>query len=173
MLSTKLHDALNDQINAEYYSGYLYLAMSSYLASLNMDGAANWMRIQAQEELMHGMKIYDYLIGRGERVLLQSVAKPPPEWGSVLEAFEDAHKHERKMTGMINGLADMAQTEKDFATSNLMQWFVDEQVEEEATVDSIVQKIKMLGADGPGMFMIDRELKQRVATPLDGGKAGG
>ncbi len=168
MLSKKLHNTLNDQINAEYYSGYLYLAMSSYLESISMDGCANWMRIQAQEELMHGMKIYNYLIDRGERVLLQPLEKPPHEWGSVLEAFVAAHNHEQKMTGMINGLADLAQTEKDFATSNLMQWFVDEQVEEEATVDSIVQKIKMLGGDGPGLFMIDRELKQRVTTPLAG-----
>jgi ferritin len=172
VLSEKLQKALNEQINAEYHSAYLYLSMASYLDSINLDGCAHWMQIQAQEELMHGMKIYDYILERGGRVLLQPVEGPPTEWSSVQEAFEAAQKHERMMTGLVNDLANLAQTEKDNATNNLMQWFVDEQVEEEATVDDIVQKIILLGGQGPGLFMLDRELKARTFVPLDSAGSG-
>ncbi len=171
MLSNKLLTALNEQIIAEYHSAYIYLSMSSYLHAINLDGSAHWMRLQAQEELMHGMKIYDYTLERGGRVLLQEVEAPPTEWDSALEVFKAAHAHEQLMTKRVNELANLAQAEKDNATNNLMQWFVTEQVEEEATVDDIVQKIKLLGGDGPGMFLLDRELKTRTLA-LQGSGSG-
>ena len=165
MLSDKLEKALNEQIIAEYHSAYIYLSMSSFLTSMNLDGCAHWMRMQAQEELLHGLKIYEYVLERGGRVVLTEVEGPPTEWKSVREAFEAAFAHEQLMTRRVNDLANLAQAEKDNATNNLMQWFVTEQVEEEATVDDIVQKIKLLGGDGPGLFMLDRELKSRTFTP--------
>ena len=172
MLSKKLQKALNEQINAEYHSGYLYLAMGAYLESLNLDGSANWMRVQAQEELMHGMKIFDYVNERGGRVVLQAVEAPPETWDSPLAAFKAALAHEQMMTGRIDKLANLAQAEKDNATNNLMQWFVNEQVEEEASVDDIVRKLELVGEKGPGLFMIDRELKTRTFAPETGADAG-
>ncbi len=162
MLSDKLQVALNEQINAEYHSGYLYLAMAAYFEAMNLDGCGNWMRIQAQEEIMHGMKIFDYLSERGGRVKLTAVAAPPLDWKSPLEAFDAALAHEIHMTERINDLADLALEERDHATNNILQWYVTEQVEEEANVDDIVQKLKLLGKDGPGLFMLDRELKTRT-----------
>ena len=162
MLSDKLQLALNEQINAEYHSGYLYLAMVAYFEGMNLDGCGNWMRIQAQEEVMHGMKIFDYLSERGGRVKLTAVEAPPPDWKSPLEAFEAALAHEIHMTERINDLADLPLEERDHATNNVLQWYVTEQVEEESNVDDIVQKLKLLGKDGPGLFMLDRELKTRV-----------
>jgi len=162
VLSDKLQVALNEQINAEYHSGYLYLAMAAYFEAMNLDGCGNWMRIQAQEEVMHGMKIFDYLSERGGRVKLTAVEAPPLDWKSPLEAFDAALAHEIHMTERINDLADLALEERDHATNNILQWYVTEQVEEEANVDDIVQKLKMLGKDGPGLFMLDRELKTRT-----------
>jgi ferritin len=166
-----MEKALNDQINAEFFSAYIYLSMAAYFESINLDGSANWMRLQAQEEVMHGMKIFNYMTERGARVFLQPVAGPDTKWETPLAAFKAAHAHEVKMTGLINKLANLAITEKDHATNNLMQWYVNEQVEEEAQVDDIVQKIKLLGDKGPGIFMLDRELKQRVLTPAPGADA--
>jgi ferritin len=172
VLSKKLEDALNDQINAEYHSGYLYLSMAAYFEALNLDGCGHWMRMQTQEEIMHGMKIFDYVNSRAGRVLLATVEGPPTEWESPLDAFQAALEHEKKMTSRINDLAQLAQKENDHATNNLMQWFVNEQVEEEATVDNIVQKLKLLGTEGPGLYMLDRELNSRVFTPETGAEAG-
>jgi ferritin len=172
VLSDKLQQALNEQINAEYHSGYLYLAMCAYFESLNLDGCSNWMRIQAQEELLHGMRIFDYLTERGAHVVLQPVEGPPARWDSPQAAFKAALGHEQMMTRRINDLADLAQTEKDHATNNLMQWFVNEQVEEEANVEDILRKLELVGEKGPGLFMIDRELKSRVFTPDPGGTPG-
>lgn len=168
MIKEKIEEVINQQINAELYSGYLYLSMASYFESKNLNGFANWMHVQNLEEQSHAMKFYQYLNERGGRVKLMPIDGPKLEWKSPIEAFEDAYEHEQKVTAMINNMVEIAWAEKDHATYNMLQWFVDEQVEEEATVDSIVQKIKMLGGDGPGLFMIDRELKQRVTTPLDG-----
>jgi ferritin len=165
MLSKKMEASLNQQIVAEYYSAYLYMAMSAYFASVNLPGFANWMRVQAMEELIHGTKIFDYVNERGGRVLLETIAKPPLKWTSPLVAFQDAYKHEQKVTGMINKLVDLAVREKDHATINFLQWFGAEQVEEEASADGIVQKLKLVGKEGGGLFMIDRELGQRVFTP--------
>ena len=165
MIKEKIQDALNKQINAELYSSYLYLSMSAFFESINLKGCANWMRVQTQEELVHAMKFYDYLIERGGKVILSSIESPPTEWPSPLAIFEQAYQHEQKVTGLINGLVDLAIAEKDHATNNFLQWFVSEQVEEEASADEVVQKIKLMGDARGGIFMLDRELAQRVFTP--------
>jgi ferritin len=169
MVNDKVQKALNDQINAELHSSYLYLSMSAYFESLSLEGCAHWMKIQAQEELMHGLKIYDYMVLSGSRILLQPIEGPATAWDTPLAAFEAALKHEQYMTKRCNDLASLAIAEKDHATNNMMQWFVTEQVEEEANVEGIVAKLKMLGKDGPGLFMMDRELASRAApAPADG-----
>ena len=165
MLSEKMLKALNQQINAELYSSYLYLSMSAYFQSINLGGFANWMRVQTQEELTHAMKIYDYVNERGAGLILEQVEQPPSQWSSPLAVFEAAYQHEQKVTGMINKLVNLAVEEGDHATNILLQWFVSEQVEEEASADEIVQKLKLVGDDGGAIFMIDRELAQRRFTP--------
>lgn len=173
MLSKKLQEALNKQINEEYYSSYIYLAMAAYLEDGNLDGCAHWMRMQAAEEYQHAMKIFDYLIDRGGRVELREVKAPPKEWPNALAVFKASLEHEKFMTTNINKLADLCIEEKDHATNNLMQWYVSEQVEEESQVEDIVKKLEMMGADGPGLFLMDRELKSRPAPmPLTGADAG-
>ncbi|MBO8183361.1 MAG: ferritin [Archaeoglobus sp.] len=161
MIKESIQEALNKQINAELYSAYLYLSMSSYFESINLKGFANWMRIQAQEELSHAMRIYDYVIERGGRVILDAIEKPPSEWKSPLDAFEAVYNHEVKVTDLINDLVELALKERDHATYNMLQWFVNEQVEEEASADEIVQKLKLVGDEGRAIFMLDRELAQR------------
>jgi ferritin len=168
MLSEKVSKALNKQINAELYSAYLYLSMSAYFKSINLGGFANWMRVQAMEEMTHAMKIYDFVHERGARVTLKQVEEPPSEWSSPLAAFEDTHKHEQKVTGMINDLTNLAKSEKDHVTEVFLQWFVTEQVEEEASADEIVQKLKLVGEAGGGVFMIDREIAGRSFKPQTG-----
>ena len=165
MISKKMEEALNGQMNAELYSAYMYLSMESYFKSLNLNGFANWMRIQTQEEVTHAMKIYDFVNERGGRVTLSAIDGPPTEWNSPLAVFEAVYKHEQKVTGLINDLVDLAIKEKDHATNSFLQWFVNEQVEEESSADEIVQQLKMMEDAPGGMFMLDRELGQRVFTP--------
>lgn len=165
MLKQKVADALNEQVNAEIFSAYLYLSMSSYSQSINLDGAANWFRVQAQEEMAHAMKIFDFIIERGGRAILTQIAEPKEEWDSPLAAFEAAYEHEEMVTSLINGLVDLAIAESDHATNAFLQWFVAEQVEEEASADAIVQRLRLAGGDGAGLFMIDTELASRVFTP--------
>ena len=169
MISKKMEQALNDQINAELYSAYLYLSMVAYFESENLPGFATWMRAQTQEEIMHAMKMYDYVNERGGRVVLESIAEPPAKWESPLAAFEAAYKHEQLVTGRINDLVDLAIKEKDHAANTFLQWFVNEQVEEETSADAVVQQLKMAeGAPGT-LFMIDREMGRRVFTPRASG----
>ena len=165
MVNNKIEGALNQQLNAELYSSYLYLSMSAYFQSINLPGFANWMRVQAQEELVHAMKFYDFINERGGRVMLQQVKAPPAEWSSPLDVFENAYKHEQKVTGLINDLVNLAVGERDHATNIFLQWFVTEQVEEEASADEVVQKLKLVGDDSGGLFMLDGEMGQRVFTP--------
>ena len=165
MISKKMEDALNEQVNAELYSAYLYLSMESYFKSQNLNGFANWMRIQTQEEVMHATKIYDFINERGGRVILKAIEGPPTEWDSTLAVFKAVYEHEQKVTGLINDLVDLAIKEKDHATNSFLQWFVNEQVEEESTADEIVQQLKMVENAPGGIFMFDRELGQRVFTP--------
>ena len=165
MISNKMEEALNGQINAELYSAYLYLSMESYFRSLNLSGFANWMRVQVQEELMHAIKIYDFVNERGGRVTLKAIEGPPTKWESPLAVFEAVYAHEQKVTGLINELVDLAIKEKDHATNTFLQWFVNEQVEEEDSADQVVQKLKMIKNDPGRLFLVDRELGQRVFTP--------
>jgi len=172
MLSKKLLEGLNRQINEEYYSSYLYHAMVGYFEDLNLDGCAHWMRMQAEEEHQHALKIFDYVVDRGGRIELFEVKKPPMEWESPRAAFEAALEHEKFMTDNISKLADLAIDEKDHATNNLMQWYVSEQVEEESQVDDILKKLDLMGDHGTGLFLLDRELlKRQPPVPLTGPNA--
>jgi ferritin len=162
MIGKKMQDALNEQVNAEFYSAYLYLSMAAYFESINLTGFATWMRAQTQEELLHAMKIYDYVNERGGRITLKSIAEPPSEWKSPLAAFEAAYGHEQKVTGLINGLVNLANEEKDIAANTFLQWFIHEQVEEEESAEAVVNKIKLAADASDGMNMLDNEMGQRV-----------
>ena len=164
MINERVEKALNEQVNAEIYSAYLYLSMSSYFESVNLSGFAQWMKAQAQEEMVHGMKIYDFIHERGGRVLLSAIEAPQTQWANPVAAFAATLEHEQKVTALINGLVDIAIAEKDHATNIFLQWFVTEQVEEEASVDAVLQKLKMVGDQGHGLFMMDRELGVRGAV---------
>lgn len=164
MVNQKIQDAFNEQINAEIYSSYLYLSMTAYFASINLEGFATWMRVQAQEELIHAMKFFDYLKERGGVVNLKAIDGPPTRWDSPLAAFQEAYRHEQKVTSLINNLVDISIQERDHASNAFLQWFVTEQVEEEASADAVVQNLKLAGDHGGGLFMIDRELGTRVFT---------
>lgn len=168
MFSEKMQKALNKQINAEFYSAYLYLAFSTYFESVNLPGFAHWMRIQYQEETMHGLKIFDYIIERGGEVVLDKIDKPELKVDSPLTTFEQTLEHERKVTGLINELAALAVKEQDFATQNFLQWFVNEQVEEEANASKLVQQLKLIGESSGGLFMLDRELSSRPTPAAEG-----
>ena len=164
MLSPKIQEALNKQVNAEMYSAYLYLAMSAYFDGMNLKGCAHWMRVQYDEEMVHAFKIYDFIGERGGEVALEAIAKPDPKLESPLGVFEEALEHERKVTGMIHDLVALAMEERDYATNSFLQWFVDEQVEEEASVDEIVQQLRMVSESKNGLFMVDRHLADRQAA---------
>jgi ferritin len=161
ILSKKLENAINKQINAELWSAYLYLSMSAYFESINLGGFANWMRAQASEEVEHAMKFYKHINDRRGRVTLSAIAAIPTSWKSPLHAFEEAFKHEEKVTAMIENLANIATAEKDYAATNMLNWFHDEQIEEEQQTDAIVQKLKMIEKSTGGLFMLDRELGKR------------
>lgn len=165
MIKKTITDALNKQINEELFSSYLYLAMSAQFEEKGLTGFANWMRVQAQEELSHAMIFFHYIAERGGRVELQEIKEPQKDWASALSMFEAAYDHECHISDCINNLMDLASQEKDYATQNMLQFFIKEQVEEEASADEIVQKLKLLGDAQGAMFMMDRELGQRVFTP--------
>ncbi len=168
MLNDRMQDALNEQINAELYSSYLYMSMVAYFDSLNLVGASHWMRVQAQEEMAHVVKFFDFISERGGRVILKPIAGPPTEWDSPLDAFEETYRHECEVTGLVNTLVDLAIELSDHATNNMLQWFVSEQVEEESSADAVVQQLKLIGSDGHGLFIIDRELSQRALPQTTG-----
>ncbi len=162
MMKPSLEKAMNEQINAEFHSAFIYLSMAAYFKSLNLDGCAHWMNLQYAEEVEHAMKFIDFLNDRGGRVLLTTLDAPDQEWNSPLAAFEAAYAHEQYITGRINDLVALSIKENDYASHSFLQWFVNEQVEEEATVDGIVQNLKMMEGDKRGLFMIDRELGGRT-----------
>ncbi len=164
MLSAKMTEAFNRQINAEFFSGYLYLSMSAFFKSRGLDGFASWMRQQCQEELFHGMKMFDFVNERGGRTMMTAIDQPATEWDSVLAVFAETLAHEQKVTGMINDLVNLAMDERDHASTIFLQWFVSEQVEEEATAGGIVDKLKLINNDPNGILMLDRELGQRIFT---------
>ena len=165
MLDAKIEKAFNEQLNAETYSAYLYLSMSAHFEAINLKGFASWMRCQAQEEMVHAMKFFNFILERGGKVSLTAIGGPETAWDSPLAAFGNAYAHEQKVTGLINGLVDVAGEIRDHASEVFLQWFVTEQVEEEASADEVVQKLKLV-ADAPGgLFILDQELAQRVFTP--------
>ena len=165
MLSAKMSEALNGQLNKEIYSAYLYLSMSAYSTYIGLKGFANWFMVQYQEESVHAMKIYDYINSQGGQVKLLAVAQPPAEFKSPLDMFEKTLEHERFVTKCINDLVDLAIKGKDHATNIFLQWFVTEQIEEEANDNEIISKLKLVGDKGDALLMIDRELAARVFTP--------
>ena len=164
-MDEKMIDALNSQLNAELYSSYLYLSMGTYFESMDMSGFSNWMRVQAQEELSHAMKIHDFVIQRGDRVILTRIDSPPTEWESAVDAFEHVYAHEQKVTGLINQLVNLALSLGDHATNNFLQWFVAEQVEEEKSSSGVLKKVKMANDSLSALLMLDNELAQRIFTP--------
>ncbi len=166
MLSKKMEVALNAQINAELWSAYLYLSMSAYFAADGKPGFANWFKIQFQEEQDHAMKLFDYVNERSGRVELKPIAKVDKSWKSPLHAFEETLKHEIIVTGLINDLVTLAREENDYATESMLQWFVNEQVEEEATAQSYIDTLKMIKDNGFGIYTLDKELQARTYTPL-------
>jgi ferritin len=163
MLSPKLQDALNKQINAELFSSYLYLSMAAYFEANDLKGMAHWMQVQAGEEHQHAMRIYDFVNDRSGRVTLAAIEAPKAEWKSPLDAFEDAYKHEQKITGMIGDLMNLVAVEKDGAGHDFLEWFCREQVEEEAAAQLIVAQLTLVGDNGLGRYMLDQQLGQRAA----------
>ncbi len=161
MITKPMETALNRQVNRELYSAYLYLSMSSYFETAGLKGFAKWMRLQAKEEQMHAMKIFDYIIARGGKITPDDIEAPKGKWASAGKVFEDTYAHEQKVTGMIHGLVDLAIQEKDHATFEMLQWFVREQVEEEENASEILNQIRVVG-DVPGhLFWLDHELGKR------------
>ncbi len=164
MISEKIEKAINAQINAELYSSYLYLSMNSWFANVSLTGFAQWMKVQAQEEASHAMILYQYLLDRGGRVLLAPIEQPQQEWDCAKCVFEDVYKHEQYVTSLINEIVTLAMDEKDHATVAALQWFVTEQVEEEASALEILDHLKLIGEDKSALLMKDKELLARTFT---------
>ncbi len=165
MLKPSLEKALNDQINAELYSAYMYLSMSAWCDDQGLSGMANWMKAQFQEEMFHADRFFHFVLERGGRITLRAIEAPPTEWASPLDIFEKTLAHERHVTSLVNDLASLALDERDHATHNFLQWFISEQVEEEATADNLVSQLRLIGASGHGLLMLDREMQTRQVTP--------
>jgi ferritin len=161
MIGKKIQDGFNAQIQHELASSYLYLSMAAYFHSIGFDGFAQWMRVQTKEEEVHAMKFFDHLRDRGARIELEELPKPKFKWASPLETFKAAYAHEQFITGKINGLYKLAEKEGDYAAKVLLDWFVKEQVEEEASASSIVQLLERIQDSGSGLIMLDRELGKR------------
>ena len=167
MMSTSMQDAFNEQMKHEFYSSYLYLSMSAYCDRANLPGLARWMRAQAQEETKHAMKIFDHVLDRGGRVELRELGRPPGDFSSPKDVFDQAHKHEQQVTASINKVYGMAMDERDFASRVFLDWFVQEQVEEEKTSGLLAEQLCMVGDDRPGLLMLDRELGQRKTAAAE------
>lgn len=156
--------AINDQIKEELKSAYIYLSIAAYFDFQNLSGFSQWMKEQFKEEIEHGMKLYDHVIQRGGKVVLEAIEKPPTSWKSPMKAIEAAHEHEKYITSKIHALVDIADKEKDYPTKSILQWFIDEQVEEEATTGSILQRLKLIGTSPSALLMLDNELKKRQSS---------
>lgn len=165
MLSQALLDKLNDQMNYEFYSSQVYLAMAAYCSAESFDGFANFFIVQAEEEKFHAMKIFHFINTLGKRAVVSGMSNPSNEYGSLLDAFEQAYEHEQTVTRRIYDLSDIAWNEREHATINFLKWFIDEQVEEEATFDSIIQKLRRIDKDSNAFYMLDAELAKRTFTP--------
>ena len=170
MISDKMQKELNEQVNKEFYSAYLYLAMSAYCDSMGLPGFGHWMRMQYEEESLHVTKMYDYILNQGGKIHLKTIDEPPQDYGTPLEVFEMTLEHEKEVTGLIHRLMDLALEERDYATQTFLQWYVTEQVEEEANVNDILAPLRMVGNDKSGLMMIDQQLAGRAAPqPLPAG----
>lgn len=165
MLNKRVEEELIKQVNEEMFSAYLYLSMSAYFMSKNLTGFANWMRVQFQEESFHAHKMFDYIISRGGDAKLLAIAEPPHEWRDVITVFAAAYSHEQHITGRINHMMGVATEEKDFTTVQFLQWFLNEQIEEEANASGILEELKLVEGKGAALLMLDREMKTRVFTP--------
>ena len=163
-----IEQAFNEHLNAEFYSEYLYLAMANYLTAQDLVGMAHWMRIQVDEERAHAIRFIDYIHERNGHVVLKQIDQPKLEWESPLEIFREAYQHECMITAKINALVDLAIKQNDHAAAAFLQWFVTEQVEEEANVSAIVARLERIGDQGMGIFMVDQQLGQRTAAPAAG-----
>jgi ferritin len=161
MFSDKVQEAMNEQIKNELYSAYIYLSMAAHFEAVNLPGFAQWMRMQSNEEVEHAMKFFDFINERGGRVELRAIDQPPVEWGPPLEIFETALGHEQKVTGMINNIYEIATREKDYPSQIMLQWFIDEQVEEEKSASEIVETLKMFGEKDTVILLLDRQLGER------------
>jgi len=162
MIKKEVLDAMNEQINAETYSAYMYLSMAAYFENMGLEGFANWMKIQYQEESAHAIKFFNYLTDRGGRVTLKAVAQVPVDFDGIVDVFEKTLAHENHVTALINNLVDISVKASDHASQSFLKWFVDEQVEEESNVEKILATLKLINGQGNGIFMMDRELSQRV-----------
>lgn len=162
-MQPKLVGALNEQIRAEFQSAYVYLAMSAWCAEHNLPGMAHWMRMQWQEETMHATKLFDFMHHRGASATLLALEQPRRDYASALDVFEHVRQHEQMITGRINDLYDLAMEERDRPLQIILQWFINEQVEEESQVAEIIERIRLVGTDGPSVYLLDRELAQRPA----------
>ncbi len=162
MITKRMEDELNKQVNAEYWSAYFYLSISAFCAEIGLAGAANWFRVQYQEEIAHALKFFDYIIERGGKVDLKPITEVPKEWKGIIPIFEETLKHEQLVTSLIYHLMDVAIEERDHAAKSFLQWYVDEQVEEEANVQSILDQLRMVEGKGNGLFMIDKDLSTRI-----------
>lgn len=163
MIPQAMQDAMNEQIKNELYSAYLYLSMAAHFESKTLAGFANWLRLQAKEELGHAMKFFDFILERGGEVNLKAIDQPPSSWNSNLEAFEQVLAHEQKVTKNIHDLYELALKEKDYPSQVMLQWFIEEQVEEEKNATEIIEKLKMIEAHGTAVLMLDHELGKREA----------
>jgi ferritin len=170
-INKKVEDVLNKQVNAEYWSAYLYLSMSAWCESKGLKGFANWMRVQFQEETSHALKIHDYVLNRSGEIKLQPIAAVETSWKSILHVFEETYKHECAVTDMIANCYEVALAEKDHATASMLKWFIDEQTEEESNALEIIDQLKLLGEKGDGIFFLDKELASR--TFVDATKSAG
>ena len=164
MLNNKIQDAINAQINAEFWSAYLYLSMAQHFEAEGMPGVANWFKIQFQEEQAHATIFMNYIHQRGGRVVLKAIDAVPTTWESPLEAFKATLEHEQKVTALINSLYALAEAENDYATRDRLNWFVSEQVEEEDNCRQLIDKFKLIGDNGMGLYMLDQELAARTYT---------
>lgn len=161
MISKKVLDALNEQINHEFFAAYLYLSMSAYFDAASLPGFAKWTRLQAEEETEHAMKFFDYVADRGGKIALQAIEQPQAEWGSALEVFKAVLAHEQKVTGLINRLYGIAVEEKDYATQVMLHWFIDEQVEEEKNASAIIDMLQMMEEHRGAILNIDHQVGKR------------
>lgn len=164
-MNKKIEKKINEQINEELFSAYLYLSMAAYCEDRNLPGFANWMQVQFEEEQFHAMKFINYINERGGRVELEAIEKPQVEWKDMIDVFEATLNHEKHITSKINEIMDLAIDERDHATTSFLNWYIDEQVEEEDTADGILQRLKMINGQSNGLLMLDKELGARVFTP--------